>query len=92
VPGIAAGAVFVFVLSIGNFVTPDLLGGGQRPMLGNLIYSQYLSARDWPMGSALGFILVVIMLALLFAQAVLSARASGEGEARVVPQPTRVAA
>ena len=85
VPGIAAGAVFVFVLSIGNFVTPDLLGGGQRPMLGNLIYSQYLSARDWPMGSALGFILVVIMLVLLFGQAVFAHRASGEVEAKVVP-------
>ena len=92
VPGIAAGAVFVFVLSIGNFVTPDLLGGGQRPMLGNLIYAQYLSARDWPMGSALGFILVVIMLALLFGQAILSARASGESEARVAPEPARAAA
>ena len=82
VPGIAAGAVFVFVLSIGNFVTPDLLGGGQRPMLGNLIYSQYLSARDWPMGSALGFILVLIMLALLFGQAVFANRASGATEAK----------
>jgi spermidine/putrescine transport system permease protein len=82
VPGVAAGAVFVFVLSIGNFVTPDLLGGGQRPMLGNLIYSQYLSARDWPMGSALGFILVLIMLALLFGQAVFANRASGATEAK----------
>lgn len=77
VPGIAAGAVFVFVLSIGNFVTPDLLGGGQRPMLGNLIYSQFLSARDWPMGSALGFILVAIMLLLLFAQAFFTNRSQG---------------
>jgi spermidine/putrescine transport system permease protein len=82
VPGIAAGAVFVFVLSIGNFVTPDLLGGGQRPMLGNLIYSQYLSARDWPMGSALGFILVLIMLVLLFGQAVFAHRASGATEGK----------
>jgi spermidine/putrescine transport system permease protein len=85
VPGIAAGGVFVFVLSIGNFVTPDLLGGGQRPMLGNLIYSQYLSARDWPMGSALGFILVLIMLVLLFGQAVFANRASGATEARAIP-------
>jgi len=74
--------VFVFVLSIGNFVTPDLLGGGQRPMLGNLIYAQYLSARDWPMGSALGFILVLIMLVLLFGQAVFAHRASGATEAK----------
>jgi hypothetical protein len=44
------------------------------------------------MGSALGFILVVIMLALLFGQAILSARASGESEVRVAPEPARVAA
>jgi spermidine/putrescine transport system permease protein len=84
VPGIAAGSVFIFVLSIGNFITPDLLGGGQRPMLGNLIFAQYFSARDWPFGSALGFLLVVIMLLLLFVQAWIANRAQGlrPGEAR----------
>ena len=69
VPGIAAGCVFVFVLSIGNFITPDLLGGGRRIMVGNLIYDQFLSARDWPFGASLAFILIGVMLALLFAQA-----------------------
>jgi spermidine/putrescine transport system permease protein len=68
-PGIAAGCIFVFVLSIGNFVTPDLLGGKQRAMLGNLIYSQFLTARDWPFGAALAFILIAIMMLLLSAQA-----------------------
>jgi spermidine/putrescine transport system permease protein len=67
--GVAAGATFVFVLSIGNFVTPDLLGGGKFQMAGNLIYDQFLSARDWPFGSALSAILIAIMLVLLFAQA-----------------------
>ena len=52
-PGIAVGAVFVFVLSIGNFVTPDLLGGGRLQMVGNSIYDQFLTARDWPFGAAL---------------------------------------
>lgn len=73
-PGIAAGAVFVFVLSIGNFITPDLLGGGQTLMVGNLIYDQYLSARDWPFGSALSLLLIFIMMMLLFAQALFSNR------------------
>ena len=84
IPGIAAGAVFIFVLSIGNFITPDLLGGGQRPMLGNLIFAQFFSARDWPFGSALGFVLVVIMLLLLVAQAMIANRAQGlrPGDAR----------
>lgn len=67
--GVVAGAVFVFVLSIGNFVTPDLLGGGKFQMIGNLIYDQFLSARDWPFGATLSAALIAIMMALLFAQA-----------------------
>lgn len=74
-PGIAAGAVFVFVLSVGNFITPNLLGGGQVKMVGNLIYDQFLSARDWPFGSALSLALIIIMMLLLFAQAVATNRA-----------------
>ena len=68
VPGIAAGAVFVFVLSIGNFVTPDLLGGGRFQMVGNLIYDQFLTASDWPFGAALSMVLIAVMLVLLFVQ------------------------
>lgn len=74
-PGVAAGAVFVFVLSIGNFITPDLLGGGRMLMVGNLIYDQFLSARDWPFGAALSLILIFIMMVLLFAQAAMVNRA-----------------
>lgn len=73
-PGVAAGAVFVFVLSIGNFITPDLLGGGRVVMVGNLIYDQFLSARDWPFGAALSLALIAIMMGLLFAQAVATNR------------------
>ena len=68
-PGVAAGFIFVFVLSIGNFITPDLLGGGKFLMIGNLIYDQFLSARDWPFGASLSFVLISIMLVLLFLQA-----------------------
>lgn len=78
-PGVAAGAVFVFVLSIGNFITPDLLGGGRLQMVGNLIYDQFLSARDWPFGAALSLILILVMTLLLFAQAVAVNRARGDG-------------
>jgi spermidine/putrescine transport system permease protein len=80
-PGIAAGSVFVFVLSIGNFVTPDLLGGGKRTMLGNLIYDQFLTARDWPFGATLAFILVGVMMLLLTIQALIVTRAQGETRA-----------
>ena len=78
-PGVAAGAVFVFVLSVGNFITPDLLGGGRLQMVGNLIYDQFLTARDWPFGASLSLVLMVIMAALLFAQAVAARRGAGRG-------------
>ena len=68
-PGIAAGAVFVFVLSIGNFVTPALLGGGRFQMIGNLVYDQFLTANDWPFGAALSMALIAIMMLLLIVQA-----------------------
>jgi spermidine/putrescine transport system permease protein len=77
-PGVAVGAVFVFVLSVGNFVTPALLGGGQFQMVGNLVYAQFLTANDWPFGAALSMVLIVIMMLLLVAQTAASER----GEAR----------
>tara|TARA_R110002020_G_scaffold26514_3_gene85938 strand:+ start:9148 stop:10002 length:855 start_codon:yes stop_codon:yes gene_type:complete len=76
-PGIATGFVFVFVLSIGNFVTPALLGGGQFQMIGNLVYAQFLTANDWPFGSALSMILIAIMMGLLTLQTFATERASG---------------
>jgi spermidine/putrescine transport system permease protein len=76
--GVAAGAVFVFVLSIGNFVTPNLLGGKKFQMVGNLIYDQFLTARDWPFGATLSVVLIALMLALLFAQAIAAGRVRGE--------------
>lgn len=77
VPGIAAGSVFVFVLSVGNFITPDLLGGGKTNMVGNLIYDQFLSARDWPFGASLAIILIAIMMVLITLQAWLVTRGQG---------------
>lgn len=73
-PGVAAGAIFVFVLSIGNFITPDLLGGGKLQMIGNLVYDQFLTARDWPFGAALSSLLIAIMMVLLILQAIASNR------------------
>jgi spermidine/putrescine transport system permease protein len=75
--GIAAGSVFVFVLSIGNFVTPDLLGGGKLQMIGNLIYDQFLTARDWPFGATLSGFLIALMMALLLLQALIAGHVRG---------------
>ncbi len=62
-PGIAAGVMLVFIPTIGEFVIPDLLGGAKTVLVGNLITNQFLTARDWPFGAAITFILVVFVLA-----------------------------
>lgn len=64
-PGIAAGAVLVFVPALGAFVTPDLLGGARGMMVGNLIHNQVLQARDWPFGAALSLWLTAASLLLV---------------------------
>lgn len=61
-PGIVAGSILVFIPSLGAYVTPDLLGGAKSVMIGNVIYSQFMSARDYPFGSAISFVLMAVML------------------------------
>jgi spermidine/putrescine transport system permease protein len=61
-PGIVAGSVLVFIPSLGAYITPDLLGGAKSIMIGNVIYSQFMSARDYPFGSAISFVLMAVML------------------------------
>jgi spermidine/putrescine transport system permease protein len=68
-PGIMAGCIFVFVPSLANFIVPDLLGGGKRIMVGNLIQSQFFAARDWPFGATLAVAVIVITMVLLGIQA-----------------------
>jgi spermidine/putrescine transport system permease protein len=72
--GVAAGCLFVFVPSLGNFIVPDLLGGGRRQMVGNLIQVQFLKARDWPFGATLALAVIALMTVVLVVQAWLSAR------------------
>ena len=64
-PGIVAGSILVFIPTLGAFVMPDLLGGAKDMMIGNLIQNQYVKVRNCPFGSALSFILLIIVLALL---------------------------
>jgi spermidine/putrescine transport system permease protein len=73
-PGVLIGCIFVFVPSIGNFVIPELLGGGKMIMVGNLVRDQFLKARDWPFGAVLALAVLVLLGALLFAQARISRR------------------
>jgi len=75
-PGALTGAIFVFVPSMGNFVVPELLGGGKTVMVGNLVRDQFLKARDWPFGSVLGLAVILLLLLLFAAQSRVARRYS----------------
>lgn len=76
--GVVAGCVMVFVLSIGFFVTPALLGGPRTLMISTLINQQISSLLNWSFGGALGATLLVVTLAilLLFNRAISASRRS----------------
>ncbi|MGB3533586.1 MAG: ABC transporter permease [Microcoleaceae cyanobacterium] len=60
--GIIAGSILVFIPVLGAFITPDILGGAKTLMVGNLIQNQFLQARNWPFGSALSIILMILVI------------------------------
>jgi spermidine/putrescine transport system permease protein len=61
-PGIIAAALLTFIPALGDFVTPDLLGGPQTTTIAKNIQELFLEGRDWPYGAALGFLLMVVTL------------------------------
>lgn len=65
-PGVIAGSILVFVPSLGAYVTPRVMGGGNQLMIGNLIELQFGQGRNWPLGAALSItLLAIVMVALL---------------------------
>lgn len=66
-PGLAAGITLVFVPATGQFVIPDLLGGAKTVLLGNVIQQQFGASQNWPFGSAIATVaMLVVLLALWF--------------------------
>lgn len=65
-PGTIAGAVLVFIPCLGAYLTPDLLGGGRTVLVGNLVQDQFTAARDWPFGSAISMLLMLLVTALVW--------------------------
>jgi spermidine/putrescine transport system permease protein len=61
-PGIVAASILTFIPAMGDYVTPDLLGGAQTTTIAKIIQTVFTSGRDWPYGSALAFILMVMTL------------------------------
>ena len=72
-PGIAAGALLVFIPAVGEFVIPDLLGGPDTLMIGKLLWQEFFDNVDWPAASAVAMALVAaVVLPLLAAQRLLA--------------------
>ena len=76
-PGIVSGIILVFIPCLGSFLTPDLLGGANAVMIGNVIERQFKAANDWPFGAALSFLLLYATFGALALRALLSGRKRG---------------
>ena len=61
-PGVATGCMLVFILLMGEYLIPALLGGGKVFFIGNALVDLFLQSRNWPFGSAVAVSLVAIML------------------------------
>lgn len=73
-PGIAAGSVLVFMIGMNSYATPVLLGGSGFKMMSPILYSQISVASNWPFGSALAFILILVTLIATVASTYLFSR------------------
>ncbi len=62
IPGIVAGSLLVFIPATGEYVIPDLLGGGNVLMIGRLLFNEFSANTDWPVASAVAIILLVLLV------------------------------
>lgn len=76
-PGIFSGAALVFIPVLGVFAIPEILGGTGDMLVGNLIKDQFLGTRDWPFGSALSIMLILVVLLIAWLTARLGNRRGG---------------
>ena len=64
-PGLLAGVTFAFVLALGDFLAPLLVGGPSGIMISNIVVSLFGSAYNWPLGAAVSFCMLIVVLAIL---------------------------
>ena len=78
-PGVIAGSILIFIPVMGMFAIPDLLGGTDAIMIGNVIKQQFVESRDWPFGSVLSIMLTIATITLIM----VSVRMSRKGNTHV---------
>ena len=79
VPGIIAGSLLVFIPATGEFVIPDLLGGGNVGMIGRLLYNEFHLNHDWPTASAVAIVLLIVLVVPMMLYQRVQAREAEEG-------------
>ncbi|MES0883941.1 ABC transporter permease [Roseibium sp. SCP14] len=65
-PGVAMGSLLVFILALGSFLTPDLLGGTNTLMISNVIQAEFLESGNWPFGGAMAVSFLCLSLVFIF--------------------------
>jgi spermidine/putrescine transport system permease protein len=65
-PGVLAGATFAFVLTLGDFLAPLLVGGPSGIMISNIVVSLFGAAYNWPLGAAISLSMLMLVVGLLF--------------------------
>jgi spermidine/putrescine transport system permease protein len=75
-PGVIAGATFAFVLTLGDFLAPLLVGGSSGIMISNIVVSLFGAAYNWPLGAAISLTMLVVVVAILFVTERLEKRVS----------------
>jgi putrescine transport system permease protein len=73
-PGVAAGALLCFIPIVGEFVIPDLLGGSETLMIGQTLWTEFFTNRDWPIASAVAVVLLTLLVAPIVAYEFFEAR------------------
>jgi spermidine/putrescine transport system permease protein len=73
-PGVVTGSLLVFIPLMGEYVVPAMLGRGQVFLIGNVLYLDFLDARNWPQGSAMAMVLILVMLVAVSAYLWLTSR------------------
>ncbi|NCN98428.1 MAG: ABC transporter permease, partial [Rhodoferax sp.] len=76
-PGIVAGCIVVFMLTLGNYLTPTLLGGKNSQWFTEQIYTQFITRFNWEKGAAFGFLLLGLSTAIVWAGLKLSGQKFG---------------
>lgn len=84
IPGVATGCLLVFILLMGEFLIPALLGGGRVYFVGNALVDLFIQSRSWPFGAAIAVTLIVVMLVTVTIYMRLIARLSARGDSAAI--------